>query len=247
MAIRALLEGTEKLLTDADRVIGAAYHSVPDAVRQALERHLAQRELDLALALAQPITKEQEHDRPPPGAGAFELARLRIAELVREIGPKQLLAIQEQLAALAQLGPTPEILSAIGRTTGLTARQAQAVARMVQQQLGQGATEHAAAAAGRRHAARLLEYRSNLIARTEAVRYTNDLVELRARDVGRPVVKQWVSARDANVDGGRPLGPCNVNDNDQQIPLDGQFPSGHEKPPAHPGCRCVLEIFVVGG
>lgn len=144
-----------------------------------------------------------------------------------------------------ELGPSGDLLDAIAGTVGLTEKQARHVARVIRAQLEAGASERAAARAGRAATERLLQVRSRLIARQEANRYTNDLVMQRARVVGGTVLKQSVSARDGNVDADNPLrGPCVINDNGERIPLDATFPSGHQQPPYHIGCRCLVEIWV---
>ncbi len=72
--------------------------------------------------------------------------------------------------------------------------------------------------------------RSMVIARTE----TADALEQgfldAAKDMG-VTGKQWVVTMPCEI--------CEQNA-DVIVPLDGVFPSGHERPPAHPTCRCAL-------
>ena len=51
---------------------------------------------------------------------------------------------------------------------------------------------------------------------------------------GLPMVKSWLTVGDGSV--------CEICDGNEQagwIPLDDPFPSGHDRPLGHPGCRCA--------
>ena len=193
----------------------------------------------LVAALAAPLQKQDEL----LPTTAQQLAEREIGALIRDLADRQLLAVQAQLAALMDQGPSDAVLGAIARATGLTANQTAAVGRFVAAQLSSGASEQTALRAAETYADRLLAQRAQLIARTEAVRYTSQLVLERGADVGGIVVKQWVSARDENVDA-----ICRALDNDERIPLEQPFTAfglEFQGPPAHPGCRCVPEIWRV--
>jgi len=176
-----------------------------------------------------------------------ELARLRVGALIRELSAEGLAAVRLQLSLIAEAGITPEAIAAIGRATGLTRRQIAQVERARRNALQGGASEAAAARTAGGVRTRLLGARAQLIARTETVRYVGDLVQARgeaAAAAGANVSRQWVSARDAHVDGGSPIGPCVRNDDGKRYGLTEVFPSGDDRPPAHPACRCLLELWV---
>lgn len=198
----------------------------------------------MAAALVLPDVRRQVGET----VSAALLARMQIAELVRSITQPQLEALRVELATLMNVGPSGQLLDAIADVVGLTPRQAAHVRRLVERAVADGASPATAARLGRVTTNRLLEVRSQLIARTEATRYTNDVIQARARqvaDAGRRVLHQWVSARDENVDADdRLTGPCIINDDGQRRRPGDRFPSGHTAPPAHPGCRCLLEIWV---
>lgn len=244
--VRRGLEALAEIFTPGELQLAAAMGGqvAPDRLIQTVVNRLRALQPELEAALrdgTRPL------ERQFPATTPADLAAHQVAELIREIGPRQLAAVREQLAILMEQGPRPDLVRAIGQATGLTKRQAAQVGRIVQAQLAGGASRPAAMRAGRAAATRLLDFRTRLIARTEAVRYTNDLVQLRAETVaagGRTVRRQWLSARDGNVDGGNPLGPCALNDNGELVGLQETFRSGHSRPPAHPGCRCVIELLV---
>jgi len=146
-----------------------------------------------------------------------------------------------------ELGPTrPEILQAIAQATGLTRAQTVTVRNFLERQLASEFSPATIYHTTERYAANLLAQRAQTIARTEATAYTNELVLQRGRDLGGVVTKQWVSARDGHVDEGQPFGICRQLDDGQVIPLEQRFTTADglsfDGPPAHPNCRCVLEI-----
>lgn len=75
-------------------------------------------------------------------------------------------------------------------------------------------------------------YRSRLIATTEMNDAMSEgmLIKLGALGVA---YKQWIAAT-ACCDA------CADNDDASPIPIDDVFPSGDDRPPAHPNCRCAL-------
>ena len=75
-------------------------------------------------------------------------------------------------------------------------------------------------------------YRSEMIARTE----TNDALSQAFMDRAHDMKiegKEWVVA-------GGPCEICAENEAEGVVPIDQIFSSGHERPPAHPNCRCAL-------
>jgi hypothetical protein len=186
-------------------------------------------------ALIGPLRKQTTPD---------ELAARQIGDLITGLAERGDLAIRAQLEALSALmdeGPREAVLNAIAEAAGLTPRQVELVARYAGQRLADGWTEAQVDRAAAAYAGQLLEQRAALIARTEAVRYTTALVLERGRDVGGVVVKQWVSARDEDVDA-----ICRILDTGDAIPIDEPFQAlglSFDGPPAHPGCRCVPEMW----
>lgn len=215
----------------------------PPQIADRIEAVLRRVEDELVSALALPIRKQEEFDLP---TSPETLARRQIGELIQGLGPRQLRTIREQLAVLMEDGPREEILSALSETTGLTERQARAVANHLRRNLEGGMSRGAAERAARNYAARLLQHRARLIARNEAVTYTNQVVQARGEAVGN-VQKQWLSARDNDVD----KIYCAVLDNDERIAIREEFvvtegPARGEvfrHPPAHVGCRCLIELW----
>lgn len=203
---------------------------------------MARREDQLVRALTGPIVR-QDLDNFTTGLGPLTietLARKQIGRLVVELSRGQRRALREQLVLLFAEGPTDEILLGISSATGLTARQARSVQNLRRRLIQDGVPSGSAVRRAQDHARRLLRRRARLIARTESVRFTALLVDERGAQVSG-MVKQWVSARDGNVDD-----ICISLDNGQRVPSPrGRFSgsSGQiSRPPAHPGCRCVIEL-----
>jgi len=242
-ALRTGLVGIGQLLTPAEWLTAAVLRIVPASFPARLRAALAALEAELVRRLVAEALTEALLEQTTPDA----LARLRIGALIRDLEAEGLAAVRLQLALIADAGITPEAIAALGRATGLTTRQVAQVERARRAALNQGASEAGAARTAASVRTRLLGYRAQLIARTETVRYVGDLVQERGEAVqaaGGRVLRQWVSARDEHVDAGDPIGPCRINDNGQRIGLTEVFPSGDDRPPAHPLCRCLLELWV---
>jgi SPP1 gp7 family putative phage head morphogenesis protein len=60
-------------------------------------------------------------------------------------------------------------------------------------------------------------------------------------NLGLPMQKAWETVGDDRVD----LPHCRANQQQGWIPLADQFQSGHDRPLAHPGCRCVLLVEMI--
>lgn len=236
------------LLSSGDLRIAAAMNRAPQLEPKILQRWHGYVE-QMVAALITPVRLTRGAPDPFTARTAEELARQQLGRLIAELSPTQLAAVQVQLAKLIEFGPSTEVLAAIARATGLTALQTRQVANAYQAALKQGMLPGRAMLTAQGVADRLLEQRAQTIARHEAVTYTNQLVLLRGRtvDAGSGViVKQWVSARDGRVDGGLPFGVCKQLDNNARIPIADPFVFEgveYDAPPAHIGCRCVLEIW----
>jgi len=255
--VRQALAGIRTLLTHQDLRIAAAMGQIPP-IAPAIERRWAAYIDQMIAALTGPMPIARAAPAPDPEEqrrrerlfiSAQELARRQIGALIRELSPAQLQAVRAQLAALMEFGPRPDVLAAIGQATGLTTPQTESVANFYRQRVDQGIAPGPAVAATQNYADRLLDLRARTIARHEAVTYTNQLVLERAAaatSAGGTIVKQWVSARDGRVDGGLPTGICRVLDDGSRIPVDQPFEylgESFDAPPAHIGCRCLVEIW----
>lgn len=257
--IRAALADLRQLVSRQDLRIAAAMGGQLPPIGAAIERRWQQHVEAMIAALVTPTSVAraepdliEEHRRRREAQAVQDLARRQIGELIRELSPAQLQAVRVQLAALVELGPTPAVLGAIAQATGLTGRQTQAVAGFYRRAVESGAGPGAAMEAAQKYADRLLDLRARTIARHEAVDFTNQLVLERGRQVGAGggrVTKQWVSARDGRVDGGLISGVCRQLDNNERIPIDRPFVfegQSYDGPPAHIGCRCLVEIWNEG-
>jgi hypothetical protein len=73
--------------------------------------------------------------------------------------------------------------------------------------------------------------RAEMIARTELARADVGGNMIAYRASGRVSKKEWVLGSEHGIDD-----ECNENEDQGEIPLDEQFSSGDDAPPAHPGC-----------
>ncbi len=168
-----------------------------------------------------------------------EIAALQVGDLIAGLSDRQLRTAQEALAVLFERGPTADVLAMISDATGLTRRQLRAVNNAHLSALDDGLSKAAAARAAARARKRLLKMRAQLIARTESVRLTAAITQRFGIETLGATQKRWISARDNDVEGiclalDKPSVVVGIND---------PFPTGHMHPPAHAGCRCVLELL----
>jgi hypothetical protein len=95
-----------------------------------------------------------------------------------------------------------------------------------------------------------INYRAQLIARTELINGVNDAqqLDIKARidngDLPQNMTKEWVvrSGESVNV-----CDICDANAEQGPIPIDEAFQSGDKQPGAHPGCHCGLQYAVGKG
>jgi hypothetical protein len=88
-----------------------------------------------------------------------------------------------------------------------------------------------------------IDSRAHMVAVTEVGNaYTegNLIVARDLKDAGLTVEKSWSTVGDDKVSEG-----CQVNEAAGWIPVDDEFPSGHQRPLRFPGCRCDLLTRVV--
>ena len=81
--------------------------------------------------------------------------------------------------------------------------------------------------------------RAETIARTETSEALNRSV-LDANKLLGATEKHWRCCQDLSV-----CMPCWKNDDEGPIPIGLAFPSKHQRPPAHPRCRCIVVYFGV--
>lgn len=84
---------------------------------------------------------------------------------------------------------------------------------------------------------KLLKERKETIARTEARFATEESQKQNAKARGAQF-KVWITAGDDRVSD-----ECQENEAAGPIPIDDTFPSGADKPPEHPNCRCTLAFY----
>ncbi len=87
-----------------------------------------------------------------------------------------------------------------------------------------------------KHFEDMRNYRSLMIARTETANALEQAFMDRAEDMGVDM-KEWVTFDPCEI--------CEQNEREGVVPLHHVFSSGHERPPAHPNCRCAL-VPVIG-
>lgn len=77
--------------------------------------------------------------------------------------------------------------------------------------------------------------RAQMIARTELIRANNQGNLAAYKASGVAAGKEWATADDEAC-----CAECDANEAQGAIPLDDDFDSGDDAPPAHPNCRCAL-------
>lgn len=80
--------------------------------------------------------------------------------------------------------------------------------------------------------------RAQMIARTET-RMAQMAGQYGAARAMGATHKQWTTSRDDLVSE-----ECEANEADGVIPIEQQFSSGDDAPPAHPNCRCVVNYLI---
>lgn len=121
---------------------------------------------------------------------------------------------------------TGELVTGINQTTQI--RIADMIAQGIEERLGVDGT----ASLLRQVLSDMVASRARTIASTEM----NDAFsEATMRKLDRMEVeyKQWITA-------GACCDDCAENEDASPIPIDDEFPSGDDRPPAHPNCRCAV-------
>jgi hypothetical protein len=190
-----------------------------------------------------------------PRAAAW--ARERAGSLIKGIEQEALIAVRKVISdALLTGGGVVAVSARIRRVIGLHPRWQTAVegfrARAVKRLLDDGmdAAEIADASLGtvEIYAERLRSARALTIARTEVMAAQNMgqvLSWYQASDDGyldmSLAVKEWV----AGPSGWKGIEVCPVclELAGQQVPVNGRFSNGEVMPPAHPNCRCTMNLI----
>jgi SPP1 gp7 family putative phage head morphogenesis protein len=86
--------------------------------------------------------------------------------------------------------------------------------------------------------------RAMMIARTETSMASNKGAVIGYKASGLVALKQWLTAEDDDVEEECLENAAAGPGGDGVIPLDDDYPSGDDAPPAHPNCRCVIAPVV---
>jgi hypothetical protein len=180
----------------------------------------------------------------------LDAIRARTGDRITQVTDETRAAVRQLVErTYSEGGHARTMIPAIRQTIGLTSRQERAVARYA-----------ASLAEGKRPADRvermvaryrkkLINYRAELIARTETLQAMNDgqraswstLVERGLLDSNR-FEREWLAIVPSN---GRTCPICTDLDG-ARAPIDGQYAgSGDIGPPQHPDCRCVEKVVPI--
>lgn len=170
-----------------------------------------------------------------------QVTEQQVARLVREVDASVQQAIRDVISSAYIRGLHPyDAARQIEKVVGLTSRQAGAVVNLRRSMAEQGVHPAIADRRADEYAARLLRYRSTMIARTETIRALNGArvagFEQAAEDglVNSETAKLvWVA-----TDGACP----ECADLDGQEADLGEGFGGADFPPLHPDCRCTVDL-----
>lgn len=186
-----------------------------------------------------PGTVELAFNSTNPAALAW--AERHAAELVSQVGKDAKAAIRALVVQAFEDGVSPRDLARLIReTVGLTERDALAVVRRRADLLRGGATEAVAQAKAEKYAAKLLRSRALTIARTEAMRASNEgQEELWAEAQAHG----FLTGREFKVWMGADPCPICAPYNGEKVLLNDTFSAGQD-PPLHPNCMCTIGIVM---
>lgn len=177
----------------------------------------------------------------PVDTRAVEWARFYSAELVTQVSQETQLGLKRILTVdvLGRRHPY-ETMQDVKGMVGLIDRHAQAVANYREQLLRAGYSAEAVEKRVRKKADMLLKWRTETIARTEsmeAVNWARRWTWAAAYEQGfisdGSHERVWLVAPDER------LCPICAGLSGARASLRGLYPGGHERPPAHPNCRCT--------
>lgn len=177
---------------------------------------------------------------------AFEIAVFEHrARLVREIDQLTRDAISRVVAEAYRRGLHPyDFAPQVRELVGLTSRQATAVLNLADALTADGMAPSRVADVSIRYAQRLRRHRAQTIARTETMRAANTGRIAGFRQAGRAGLFDTELARlvwDATLDD-RVCVICEGLEGETAELEGGLFAGGYDAPPAHPRCRCVVQL-----
>lgn len=177
-------------------------------------------------------------------------ARKRSSDLVVEVSRNVRENIRAAVTRIYRLGVGPRegakfVRAALGKRSALFERWALAVENYQGKLLAEGMDAAKAAELAGKYRDRLVSARARMIARTETLAAQNEgrmmawrqAVEDGVLDLAL-VAKRW----DATWEGVCP--ECDALDG-TDVGLFESFPGGYDRPPAHPNCRCVVQLVRV--
>lgn len=244
----------EVFAAEVQRTLGQSLADVSDGTREQLLRDV-QRSIQ---NLPDGISVAMRFDRTDPRA--IQWASTRAGSLISQIQAETLDAVRRIIAnALSEGGGVFGAATQLSRVVGLHERWQTAVDNFYESEIERltemfpelGAEDIAGRAqtAAEQYRGRLTNSRAETIARTEiiAAQNTGQLVSwLQAADQGyldlNAALKEWV----VGPDGWAGIGVCDVclELGGERVPVLGVFSNGEAYPPAHPNCRCNMNLIV---
>lgn len=244
----------EVFAAEVQRTLGRSLSDVSDGTRDQLLRDV-QRSMQ---NLPSGISMAMRFDRTDPRA--IQWASTRAGSLISQIQSETLEAVRRIIAnALSEGGGVFGAATQLSRVVGLHERWQTAVDNFYEREIDRlselfpelGAEEIAgrAQSAAEQYRGRLTASRAETIARTEiiAAQNTGQLVSwLQAADQGlldlNRAYKEWV----VGPDGWAGIAVCEVclELGGEVVPVLGVFSNGEAYPPAHPNCRCNMNLIV---
>lgn len=179
-----------------------------------------------------------------------DFVRRRGGELVTAITERARQQIRDAVEAGFVEGRTiDQTARTIRSTIGLDPRLSRAVETHLESLLEAGSPDDVIERSSLRYASQLLNYRAELIARTETIAASNQGVmdswrQAQQEDLlPKGMQKRWIAA----LGSARTCPICEELGKSDPIPLDEEFSSGFlgtsfARPPAHPACRCTMGL-----
>lgn len=244
----------EVFASEVQRTLGASLSDVSEGTRAQLLRDVERSIKELP----EGISVTMRFDRTDPRA--IQWASTRAGTLIRQIESETLTAVRRIIAeALTEGSGVFAAARQLSRVVGLHDRWQTAVDNFYEREVERlaelfpelGADELAqrAQVSAESYRERLIGSRAETIARTEvlAAQNTGQLVSwLQAADQGlldlNRAQKEWV----VGPDGWAGIAVCEIclELGGETVPVLGVFSNGEAYPPAHPNCRCNMNLIV---
>ena len=211
----------------ADTMLDAMVRECEPAITGAVDAGAARAEERLALEAAFQL---------PPGSAAARALTRQLQKQLRSTATSSIAAFTRAVVDGGVPADAAVELLRLG-ITGLDPIHTKAIVAMRQRLLDEGLDAVRVAARIRAEFADKVAARARMIARTESVRAVNRGVVEMARETRRQgvvVKKMWRAQPDAcDI-----CAPMHL----QRVELDAMFSAGFDHPPAHPHCRCWLDV-----